>query len=70
MTLCLCNRLDAAAVETALAAGADRVALIYRLNACAPVCGLCVPAMRERLKAYRPIDGATYCEPETEAGTK
>ena len=44
MRVCLCNDLSADAVE-----GARRVAEVFRRNACAPVCGRCVEAIRAML---------------------
>ena len=49
MRVCLCNDLSAEAVEGALEAGARRVAEVFRRNACAPVCGRCVEAIRNML---------------------
>ena len=49
MRVCLCNDLSADAVEGALDAGARRVAEVFRRNACAPVCGRCVEAIRTML---------------------
>ncbi len=49
MRVCLCNDLSADAVEGALGAGARRVAEVFRRNACAPVCGRCVEAIRAML---------------------
>ncbi|MCY3755649.1 MAG: (2Fe-2S)-binding protein [Alphaproteobacteria bacterium] len=49
MRVCLCNDLSAEAVEGALGAGARRVAEVFRRNACAPVCGRCVEAIRTML---------------------
>ena len=53
MRVCLCNDLSAQAVEGALEAGARRVAEIFRRNACAPVCGRCVEAIRTMLDSAR-----------------
>ena len=53
MRVCLCNDLSAQAVEGALGAGARRVAEIFRRNACAPVCGRCVEAIRAMLDRAR-----------------
>ena len=53
MRVCLCNDLSADAVECALGAGARRVAEIFRRNACAPVCGNCVGAIRAMLDRAR-----------------
>ena len=53
MRVCLCNDLSAQAVEGALGAGARRVAEIFRRNACAPVCGQCVEAIRAMLDCAR-----------------
>ncbi len=53
MRVCLCNELSAEAVEGALDAGARRVAEIFRRNACAPVCGGCVEAIRTMLDRAR-----------------
>ena len=49
MRVCLCNDISAEAVEGALGAGARRVAEVFRRNACAPVCGRCVEAIRHML---------------------
>ena len=49
MRICLCNDLSTEAVEGALDAGAQRVAEVFRRNACAPVCGRCVRAIRAML---------------------
>ena len=53
MRVCLCNDLSAEAVEGALGAGAQRVAEVFRRNACAPVCGRCVEAVRTMLDRAR-----------------
>ena len=53
MRVCLCNDLSTEAVEGALGAGASRVAEIFRRNACAPVCGQCVEAIRAMLDRAR-----------------
>ncbi len=53
MRVCLCNDLSVQAVEGALGAGARRVAEIFRRNACAPVCGQCVEAIRTMLDRAR-----------------
>ena len=53
MRVCLCNDLSAQAVEGALGAGARRVAEVFRRNACAPVCGRCVEAIRDILNRAR-----------------
>ena len=49
MRVCLCNDLSTEAVEGALNVGARRVAEVFRRNACAPVCGRCVEAIRAML---------------------
>ena len=53
MRICLCNDLSAQAVEGALSEGARRVGEIFRRNACAPVCGRCVDAIRTMLDRAR-----------------
>ena len=58
MRVCLCNDLSTEAVEGALDAGARRVAEVFRRNACAPVCGRCIGAIRAML------DGASEEERE------
>lgn len=53
MIICICNGINDRMVQDALAAGASKVAHLYRHNGCAPKCGKCVPIMRERLAAHR-----------------
>ena len=57
MRVCLCNDLSAEAVEGARDAGARRVAEVFRRNACAPVCGRCVEAIRNMLDRAREYKG-------------
>jgi len=53
MRICLCNTLSAQAVEGAVRAGAGSVAEVFRRNACAPVCGRCIQAIRDMLDRAR-----------------
>jgi bacterioferritin-associated ferredoxin len=47
MFICICNAIRDKHVESALADGASSVCDAFRKMGCAPVCGKCVPEMRE-----------------------
>ncbi|MBN9508543.1 MAG: (2Fe-2S)-binding protein [Alphaproteobacteria bacterium] len=47
MYVCLCNRLTDRAIRDAVAAGAGRVAEVYRACGCAAQCGACCRTVRQ-----------------------
>lgn len=47
MIICLCNRVRENDLQDALEEGACSVGQAFRCLGCAPVCGKCVPYIRE-----------------------
>lgn len=49
MYICLCNALKEKEMAGAVARGANCVSQLYQSFGCKPVCGKCVPYVRENL---------------------
>lgn len=54
MYVCSCNALTRRAIADAARSGADGVAKIYAALDCAPLCGKCLPRVREILRDASP----------------
>jgi bacterioferritin-associated ferredoxin len=51
MIICVCNAIRDKHLDVALGDGADSVCDAFRKMGCQPVCGKCVPEMRDAIQS-------------------